>query len=100
MPLNRSGNRRAASLTQAVRSTSAASCRGLPKSQTAPRDFYISGKPAGKGAAGHSSSKKRRPAGLADVISDQALLLPPVSCEPVPRRQIREGTKARLSTSI
>jgi hypothetical protein len=45
-----SGNRRSVSPTQAVRITSVASSRDLPKSRTAPRDFYISDKPAGKGA--------------------------------------------------
>jgi hypothetical protein len=33
-----------------------ASSRGLPKSRTAPRDFYISEKPAGKRVARDSSS--------------------------------------------
>jgi hypothetical protein len=50
-----SGNRRSVSPTQAVRTTSVASSRDLPKSRTAPRDFYISDKPAGKGAADDSS---------------------------------------------
>ena len=45
-----SGNRRSVSPTEAARTTSVASSRDLPKSQTAPRDFYISDKPSGKGA--------------------------------------------------
>jgi hypothetical protein len=45
-----SGNRRSVFPTEAVRTTSAASSRDLPKSRTAPRGFYISDKPVGKGA--------------------------------------------------
>ena len=45
-----SGNRRSVSPTQAVRTTSVASSRGLPKSRTAPWDFYVSAKPAGERA--------------------------------------------------
>jgi hypothetical protein len=49
-PTPLSGNRRSVSPTEAVRTTSVASYRDLPKSRTAPRDFYISDKPAGKAA--------------------------------------------------